>query len=264
MKRGIVTYWEGPVSWLERLSVSSMLASGHAVDLFTFDAARLRNAGLGVDVHEVRDILPDRPPITTYREQGRFELYSDIVRLALLRLGRGIWCDADCIVLNPFSEAEDQCLMGWVQEHKRINNAVLSLPPGSAILETYWNAVSDLPVRVPWATRRVRLMREAGILLGRQMPSRLQKMSIGPRALTFFVERFGLRETVSPKVRFYPLIDEEAPALVDPDDRRACSAIEARTDVVHAWRGMLNALSLIGERPPATSWAGRKCRELGI
>ena len=264
MARTIVTYWEGSVSWLERLSLASMQAAGHKVELYTYGADQLRAQGVGVDVYDVRDILPEVPPISTYREQGRLELYSDIVRLQLMRLGRGLWCDADCVLLDQLTDSADRYTMGWVDNGKRINNAVLGIPQDSELLEIYWKAATSLPVRAPWATFRVRMKREIGILFGRDMPGRLQKMSIGPRALTYFVRQLHLEHVVSPKSRFYPLIDVEAPALVDPDDRAAMAFMRADTQVVHAWRGMLNLRGKIGEHPPASSWAGQQCTKHGV
>jgi hypothetical protein len=263
MQPVIVTYWEGRVSWLERLSFATMQAMGHRIEVFTRDVAALRAEFDGIDVFDVRDVLPDEPPATIYHEQRHFALYADIVRMALLRQSRGVWCDADCVLLRPLA-SPDSYLMGWLDEGRRINNAVLWMPNDCELIDIYWRAITDVPVRAPWATVRVRMLREIGILLGRKFPGDIEKMSIGPRALTDFVMRLGLQAHVSSKARFYPLRDSETHLLVDADDRVARSMIAPETDIVHAWHGKLKGLRALDTTPPPTSWIGQQCKAYGI
>ena len=263
MKPVIVTYWEGRVSWLERLSIATMLAMGHRVELFTRDVAQMRAELDGVEVFDVRDVLPDHPPAVLYHEQRHFALYADIVRMALLREARGVWCDADCVMLSALPPPETY-LMGWLDEGRRINNAVLWMPRDSALMEQYWRAITRIPVRAPWATLRVRVLREFGILFGRKYPFDIEKMSIGPRALTYFVERLGLQAHASPKARFYPLRDNETHLLIDADDRVARAMIAPETEIVHAWHGKLKGLRALETAPPATSWLGQHCAAYGV
>lgn len=259
----IVTFWEGRVSWLERLSFATMLGMGHRVEVFTRHVSALRAELNGVDIYDVRDILPDRPPATIYQERQLYAQYADIVRLALLRESRGIWCDADCILLKALAPPTDY-LMGWLVEGRRINNAVLWIPSGSELLETYWRAVTEIPVRAPWATTRVRLLREVGILVGRKLPADMERMSIGPRALTYFVEKLALQAHVLPKDRFYPLRDGEAHLLIAQDDRRARKLIAPDSEIVHAWHGKLKMLRALETPPHKTSWLGQQCAAYGV
>jgi hypothetical protein len=84
-------------------------------------------------------------------------------------------------------------------------------------------------------------------------------MSIGPRALTYFVEKLQLQKHVWPKNRFYPLRDSETYLLVDSDDTLACGMIAPETDIVHAWHGKLKQLRSLDTPPSATSWIGQQC-----
>jgi len=263
MKPVIVSYWEGRLSWLERLSFATMLAMGHQVQLFTRDVATLRAGLEGIDVFDVRDVLPDVAPAVLYHEQKHFALYADIVRVALLRQSRGLWCDADCVLLTPLAQP-DGYVMGWLDEGRRINNAVLYMPQGSALLEAYWTAITAIPVRAPWATPRVRISRELSILCGNDFPRDIEDMSIGPRALTYFVARLGLQSHASPQGRFYPLRDNETHLLIDADDRTARAMIRPETEIVHAWHGKLKQLKALESLPPATSWLGQQCVAYGI
>ncbi len=263
MKPMIVSYWEGKLSWLERLSFATMLAMGHPVQVFTRDVPPLRAALEGIDVFDVRDVLPDEAPAILYHEQKHFALYADIVRIALLRQSRGLWCDADCILLNALAQPGDY-LMGWLDEGRRINNAVLYMPSDSKLLETYWKAITAIPVRAPWATLRVRVLRELSILRGNDFPRDIEDMSIGPRALTYFVERSGLTSHASPQARFYPLRDSQTHLLIDADDRAARAMIGPQTEIVHAWHGKLKRLKALDATPPVTSWLGQQCTTYGI
>jgi hypothetical protein len=240
-----------------------MLAMGHTVQVFTRDVATLRAALEGIDVFDVRDVLPDAPPAILYHEQKHFALYADIVRIALLRQSRGLWCDADCILLNALAPPGDY-VMGWLDEGRRINNAVLFMRRDSELLETYWQAIMAIPVRAPWATLRVRALRELSILRGHNFPRDIEEMSIGPRALTYFVERLGLQSHASPQARFYPLRDNETHLLIDPDDRAARAMIRPETEIVHAWHGKLKQLKALDAPPPASSWLGQHCTAYGI
>ncbi|HEY8578810.1 MAG TPA: hypothetical protein VIL72_02920, partial [Beijerinckiaceae bacterium] len=240
--------------------------AGHRVELFGLDAPALRRevGGLSreLEVIDLRDAVPSSPVLSLYLQKGHFSLFSDIVRLALLRGGRGVWADADCVFLRAVAPADGH-VMGWVQVGRRVGNGVLLLPRGGAALEAYWRAVTEPPLRAPWATLHIRAKREIAILFGRAMPADPQKMSIGPRALTHFVKAHGLERFVSAPARFYPVDQGEAALLVDPDPRGAEAKIGPASDLVHAWRGNLAALGLLRDaRPPAGSWLARRYDDL--
>lgn len=209
----IFSYWEGGVSWLERLSLQTMLASGHQVTIYSYDP------------HPI--------------------------------------CRAPCLVLSSPADDEEY-IFGWLEDGQRISISVLYAPSDSELLRRYSAAITSLPVQAPWATAHVRFRRELEILFGRAMPSNLAKMSIGPRALTYFVHQLGLESRVSPRSRFYPIRESAAGLLVDSDDRAVRCQIGPATQVVHAWHGKLSLLGAL-QRPPSTSsYLGQLCRLYGI
>ena len=64
----LVSYWDGPVKWLERLCVRSMREAGHPVILFGHDVAALEREGLGAsEIHDAREILAEDHPANRYR-----------------------------------------------------------------------------------------------------------------------------------------------------------------------------------------------------
>lgn len=254
------------MSWLERLSLASMISANHKVELYTENRSEMlgsiKDIDSTIEVVDVRDVLRRNPVIDMYFNDGRFNLYSDIVRLALLKFGRGMWADADCIFLKNISDNSDY-IMGWSHPETRINNAVLLMPQSAPVLKSYWEAVTSSPVRVPWATNHIWLKRELEILLGYDLPRRPSKMSIGPRALTYFVHRHHLESVVSKKERFYPIDQSEAPLLIDPNSTVIEEKITSETDIIHAWRGNLATAWLLSEpRPVDGSFLGRKYSEL--
>jgi hypothetical protein len=260
----IVTYWEGPVSWLERLSAASIVAAGHALEIYSHDIRGVQRQGLPGTVIDVRDILGPNAMADLYRGRKSYAFYTDYVRLGLLREGRGIWADLDFVFRQSLSTTPDgdDYIFGWLNPN-RINNAILYAPPQSELVSRYWEAITAVPIRAPWATGHIRVKRSLEILAGRRFPLHPERLAIGPRALTHFIRQLALDHHARRKPVFYPLDDDDAHLLVQADDARARAAITLETVAVHAWRGKLWSIGLSAPPPPA-SWLGQRCRELGI
>jgi hypothetical protein len=259
----VVTYWEGNVSWLERLSAASIVAAGHDLRIYSHDVAGLRGQGLPGTVMDVRDILGPNPMADLYRGRKSYAFYTDYVRLGLLRSGAGIWSDLDFVFRGPLRMADGgDYVFGWLNAN-RINNAILYAPPDSELISRYWDAITAVPIRVPWATGHIRVKRNLEILIGKRFPLQPERLAIGPRALTYFIRRLALAHHARAKPVFYPLGDDDAHLLTRPDDRLANERITPETVAVHAWRGKLWSIGL--SVPPArASWLGQRCRELGL
>ncbi len=260
----VVAYWSGPVSWLERLSAASIVAAGHELRIYSHDPDDLVRQGLPVTVLDVREALGPNPMADFFRAQGIPAFYSDYVRLNLIRQAKGVWADLDFVFRQPLPTTRDTggYLFGWLNAN-RINNALFAAPAQSDLVRQYWEAINTLPLRVPWATGRIRAERSLEILLGQTMPVRPRHMAIGPRALTYFVHRLGLARHARRKAAFYPLDDDDAHLLTHADDRAARERITAETVAVHAWRGKLWSTGR-SAKPPGSSWLGRQCRDFGI
>jgi hypothetical protein len=213
---------------------------------------------------DVREVMDAHPMADLYRRRGNHAFYADYLRLMLMQQARGTWADADCIFRRPLASiaGEDDYVFGWLNP-KRINNAVLHIPARSDLLRFYLEALNRVPIRAPWATGHIRVKRELEILVGKTIPFDPDRLAIGPRALTYFIRRLGLENRASPREAFYPLGDDEAHLLTDPDDRPATALIGPETIAVHAWRGKLWSIGQ-SARPAGTSWLGRLCRELSV
>ncbi|MFN3890551.1 MAG: hypothetical protein ACK4MV_09145 [Beijerinckiaceae bacterium] len=262
MSKPVFTYWEGPVSWLERVCIASIQDAGHQLTVYTADLHALQNAGLGAPLADVRDALPEASVAYRYREQMLFSYFADIARLALLRQGAGIWADADCLFLTPLS-APAEYILGSTGRRK-VNNAVLLMPHDSPALREYFDAITSEPMKMPWATLRRRFLRYmASLRSGGAL--QITHNSIGPRALTYYVRKHRLWPHVSPPQRFYPVSPGEVACLIDPDDRAARAKVESgETQIVHTWHNSLGVLRALDSPPPPTSYLGQHRRRLGV
>lgn len=259
-----MTYWEGTVSWLERLSAASMIATGHDLQIYSHDVAGLRGQSLPGTVLDVREVLGPNPMADLYRSRKSYAFYTDYVRLSLLRKGRGIWSDLDFIYRQPLGRPEEGggYLFGWLNAN-RVNNALLFAPAESELVSRYWDAITAVPIRAPWATGHIRVKRTLEILAGRRFPIHPERLAIGPRALTYFIHQLDLSHHARAKPVFYPLDDDDAHLLTEPDDRPARARIGPETVAVHAWRGKL--WSIGRDAPPdRSSWLGQRARELDL
>ena len=189
------------MGWLERLCLASVRAAGHRIELYTTDVVALRGEGLADDVFDVREVMDVGSAERLYLDGGHLPLFSDIVRLRLQKLGRGMWADCDCLFLAPV-EINSSMILGWYPTG-RAGNSVIYLEPGAALLEDYYSSVTKVPLDVPWATRRVRLWRKLEVFVGHTLSSNPGRMAIGPRALTYFVEKHGMAEALLPASVFF-------------------------------------------------------------
>lgn len=239
-----------------------MRAVGHTVTIYSADANGLRAAQIdGAEIVDVRDILPSDNHGWLYREQRMLAYFSDVARVAMLLQDKGTWADADCFFLAPLPDAS--YVFGLLCETK-ISNAVLRAPPDSPLLADYFAAITAVPLRYPWATPRRRLWREFEILLGRSVPRRMGKSSIGPRALTHYASRHGLMRHAAPPGRFYPVSEPDATLLVDPDPAVVEALIGADCVAVHCWQSALKRNGRLDAPPPPSSWLGRHWRQFGL
>jgi hypothetical protein len=262
-KTTFCTYWDGTITWLERLCLSSVIGAGFKLKIFTSDPLALRAQLSGFDVIDIREIVPDGHIAYLYREQrGGLRVFSDIARLYMLRQAIGIWTDADCL-FQPEVNTQRAYMFGWISP-KRLNNAILYLPPHSAVLDDYLTAVTALPLRSPWATWRVRLFREIEILWHGKVPRDAGRSSIGPRALSHFVRKHGLLDQAVAQHVYYPLLEREAGLLVAADDRACRAKISAQTEIIHAWQGTLKGMGVLEQPPSSGSFAAAEIKRIGL
>lgn len=257
----IVTFWHGPIGWLERLSIASFVRQGHAVAVYSFDRLELPP---GAEWRDAAAIL-GREALVFYKDRGTPAVFSDQFRLRLLRAGAGIYADLDMYCVRPLPPEPDY-LMGW-ERPGSVNNAVLHIPADAPLLDDLLGifAPGRRPLLEPHLPLGRRLEVAARRLLGQTvLPHQMQFGATGPFALTHFMARRGLLERVQPASVFYPLAYEQIPALMQPGSS-IDGALRPETLGVHLWRSQLTrrgraALPL----PPPGSALWQLCEREGV
>jgi Glycosyltransferase sugar-binding region containing DXD motif len=260
-RKKLVSFWDGKVTWLERLSVATILDMGHSLEIFTNNPSQLQKE-VDCKVTDVQEVMCENDLATFYRQKGNFAFYADLVRLELLIKGRGIWTDLDCLFLKPLN-LESQYIFGLC-DSRRINNAVLFMPQNSQVLNSYYTAVRKVPILAPWATRHIRWKRYLEIAVGKTMPINPNKLSIGPRALTYFINQSGLTACAQPESVFYPIRQSDCRILLGSDDRAAKARILDDTISIHAWRSNWMSPELIVPIPSHGSVIGQLAKRYSI
>lgn len=100
---------DGPLSTLERLSIASFLANGHAVHLYTYGA--VANTPHGAQLMDGNEVLPDGPQRRVLQRgigAGSWAFFSNLFRYRLLHDRGGLWCDTDMVCLRPLGFAVEQ------------------------------------------------------------------------------------------------------------------------------------------------------------
>jgi hypothetical protein len=229
---GVHMFWHGPpLSRIERLSMSSFAANGHAVQLHVYDEPQ--NVPKGVTLRDAAEVLPRRE-LFVHAASGSFAVFADWFRYRLLHDRGGLWVDMDVVCLRPFDHAGEE-IFAW-QDQRTINNAVLGLPRGH-VLAQWMAACCERPNRwLPYdslKTRRRKLVRR---LLGRGR-SNSGWGETGPRGLTAAAEHFGCAARALPFWHFYPIQHLNWHTVFDTS-LRDNPGIVAGSYAVHLWNEM--------------------------
>ncbi len=262
MTQHVFAYWDGPISWLERLSVASILEHGHTLTIYSYHPDELAKSGLHSDIRDAREVIAEDDPSYRYIPARRFTLFTNVFRLVAQMKSLGIWVDLDCLFLKELA-LTDEYLFGWLSDVK-LNGAILKLPAVCEMTQDYYKGISASPLRTPWSTFRRQIHREFEILIGKKEPSLKTRTNIGPRALTYYANRHDTIGFAQEKSVFYPLSSSEAPHLTTADDSFARSSVKENTIVMHAWQGKLKRENCLAAMPVASSYLGYFCSKYDI
>lgn len=243
----IVSFWHGPLSWLERLSITSFVRQGHTVEIYSY--APLDGLPEGAALRDAAAILPP-DQLRFYKGRGTPGVFSDRFRLCLLQQAKGLYSDLDVYCLRPFADLPPY-VMG-LETARSVNNAVLRIPADAPLLQDLLGVFEPkrrlfephLPLGRRWevAIRRI---------LGDPVPpEHMQFGATGPFALTHFLQQRGLIDLVQPAPVFYPVPYESIPALMQPGSSLG-EAIKPQTLAVHIWRSQLTRRGRAGMPLPA-------------
>lgn len=202
--------WIGPeLSTMERLSLASFLAQGHAIHLYTYGAV----AGVppGVVVRDAAEILP-ASAIFRYRDHDTCAGFANFFRYKLLLERGGWWVDLDVICLAPFDVPGDHVFAGEEGSDPPVaTNAVIKAPAGSAVMARAWEVCRGKdPAALGWG-------------------------ETGPRLLTGLLREFALEPAIQAPEVFCPIHYDRWDDALDPG---FSPGFPAATRAVHLWNEM--------------------------
>lgn len=188
--------WIGPkLGPIHVACLRSFLRQGHRVVLHCYE--RPADTPADVEIADARNLLPESR-IIRYRGTGSFALFSNLLRYEILKAGLGIYVDCDVYCLRPIEDAEYIFGREGILKGSSINNVVLKLPrdcPALAALCAIKDTRDFVP---PWEKVRRRLLQW---LRGPAAVTPLEDLpwgTTGPRALSFYAEKFGISRYASP------------------------------------------------------------------
>ncbi|MHA6691977.1 glycosyltransferase family 32 protein [Devosia sp. A449] len=258
----IVSFWHGPMSWLEALSIASFVRQGHRVEVYSFDPV----AGLPASAiaRDAADVLP-RDKLVFYKGKGTPGVFSDYFRMMALRQNRGVYADLDVYCVRPIEGPPDY-LMAY-ERPGSINGAVLHIPADAPLLADLLSIFTDTkrPLLEPHLPPFRRIEVAVRRLFGEKIaPEDMQYGATGPMALTHYMHRHGLVDAVLPSTVLYPIPYEGIPALMEPGSS-VDAAIRPETLAIHLWRSQLTRRGRAGLPQPAPGSAmAELCAREGV
>ena len=228
----VFSYWRGPVTWMERLSIASAKTTGHEVTVFSHDPDALSREDLGCQVADAGDVLSD--PSLEHLRRLQPPHYSDHFRIVGLQQGLGVWIDLDLIFVKALPN--DPYLMGW-ETPVSVCNALLRLPTTSAILTEYIAICQKRPLKLnfPWYPLGKRVKRQIKRVT-HALQGKMLAPLLGPVTLTHLVHKYGLEEKVKPASAFYPVHHgrKSLQRIAEPGYLERC--VGPDTITLHLWR----------------------------
>lgn len=140
------TYWEGPLSNLEILSIKSFIANGHTILVYTYDK-KMKSFDKSMEVKDASEILPIEK---RYQVKGMSTIFSDVFRYYLLYKDGGVWVDLDLVLLKPIT-TDNPIVMSYAFKKKEnggmlnlaLNSVPLKVPKGHALVEAFLKNVES-------------------------------------------------------------------------------------------------------------------------
>jgi hypothetical protein len=253
---GLNSLWIGEqLGYIERLTLASALAVGHAFVIYSYIPEKLRGVPGGVEVRDANQVVPYQE-LAHYFEGGSTALGTDFFRYAMQAKGLGVWADLDLYFIRPI-DFEDEYVFGW--EHKTsINGAVLRLPANSDMVRELCD-IPHMNWRPPfYGPRKTAIFYWRRLTEGDMRPENYRWGTFGPMFLTYLAKKYGVAKRAKERSVFYPVSHHHWKLLCgSPELVKATLTKETRT--VHLWRSVLSRK--VGDTPPSGSYLESICRD---
>ena len=222
MAPDVVTFWDGPLDALRHVCLRSQVAAGHRVTIYSF--APIAALPDGVANADAATILPRafaerlRPSAADGRWQGWTPLqFSDFFRMRLLAEGKGLWLDADVLLLKPVTFESARPFYAW-EKRRQLGNSALYLAPDSPIVAAFERLIAQEDLTPDWLSFRHRLTFLMHRARGRsQRVSDIRVAVFGPAALTALARCAGQLHHALPKKTFYA-VHAQPKLFFEPSD----------------------------------------------
>lgn len=219
----IRSFWyKGPLSPYENLCLSSFVAHGHRLILYSYEQIEVP---AGVQVADASTVFPETE-VYLYTEgasAGSPSAFSNMFRYELLRRFGGWWCDTDVICLRQ--DLPEQDLAFAYQDDVNINGAVLKIPADHPLAYQLVSEAKSLGKNIRWG-------------------------QAGPDLITRLVKLNNLQDYLLPPQLVYPIHWSRALDLLNPDLGREIAERVSDSIFVHVWNEMLRRAPILKEVGP--------------
>jgi Glycosyltransferase sugar-binding region containing DXD motif len=223
-------FWHGPFSPYEALCLSSFVAAGIAVELFS--DAPIPGVPVGVTRRNAREILDHDVAFYRHEFDGPSpSLHSNYFRYALLEKLGGWWIDTDVILIASSLPAADIFIAR--QSDQELNGSVMRFPPHHALMKAARERTASLLGNARWG-------------------------ETGPRLLTELQPVHAPGAQIAPCESSYAIGPDEFQKLLLPEAREEVDERTADSTFVHLWNEMWRKAGVPKNiAPPKGCWLDR-------
>ena len=197
----------GPLSWLEKLCLSSFAAKGYEVKLYSYDKLDVPS---GIELADARQILPQDEVFRNPPPSKSYAGFSNVFRYELLsKRPQEVWIDTDVLAGNTWLP-DSEFLLGYESKYF-INGAVLRCPPDDQLLRDLLDHAKSIDKKTfKWG-------------------------DLGPKLITKRVSELEMLNVVSAKTEFYPVTSLDVWKLFSPKHRVQIEESVRHSSAIHVW-----------------------------
>ncbi|MEM1237347.1 MAG: hypothetical protein AAGI10_10280 [Pseudomonadota bacterium] len=227
----VATFWQGrPLSWIEKLSLTSFVAMGHEVKIYSYGEVEGVPDGVShADAHSIFE------PSEYLRENAGASMIADVFRLHLMQITDEVWVDSDMIACKPLTLDGDGYALGYERPGQSICNAVLRAPRQSPAIKMIVDFINNPHPKPRWL--RPGLRAKLNGVPPEQILSRLyqiKRSSMGPMALGHALRETGEVSHVRPREAYFSVPWQFVDVFFNPYGG-AEGWMSDDTEAVHLW-----------------------------
>ena len=228
--RVVRCFWHGPFSPYEALCLSSFVAAGVAVELFS--EAPVPGLPAGVTRRDAREILDRDVAFYQHEFDGLSPaLHANHFRYALLEQLGGWWIDTDVMLVAASLPVTDSFVAR--QPDQRLNISVMRFPPAHPLMKAARERTAAGLVGARWG-------------------------ETGPQLLTELHPRYAPDVPIARCESTYAIGPDEFQKFLLPEAREEVQARTANSTFVHLWNEMWRKAGVPKNiAPPRGSWLDR-------